>query len=726
MQLARDSRTQAELIEEAIRGEPTTGGGGGGVGPFGQIDLMEQLRVLWRRKGLIVATTIILMVIATLIIFSLTPRYVATAYVEINPRQSKIVDFEAVLSGLPADSATMETEIQTISSRRSAKAVAERLDLKWDPEFNSALRPPSLWTQWMTALLRPDAETQAPIAGNSGEVSLLESSNADATISGAGGEVTATPQTAPEESGDKGIVESVRNTLADFLLPKVQTGLTTEELEEREEARVIDSILGRLSVAPEGRSRVITISAESESPRTAALIANTLADIYIVSQLEAKFEATKRASSWLNDRVADLRVEVETAERAVEAYREQSGLIQGGRDATLTSEEVSELNAQYVIERTRLAEAEARLRQVEKVQNSAGGIGTLSEVLDNPLIRDLRSQETNIERRISELSEEYGERHPTMISARTELRDLRAKIDIEAKKVIQGLRNEVAVARARSATLKQSLDEVKSEVARANTSEVQLRSLEREAQASRALLENLLQRSKETISQEDFLQADAGILSNAAIPKKAAFPRKGLLLALSLVISIMIGVLVAFIVDRFDYGFRSMEQIERMLGVTPLGLVPTIRSIRALGKSPADYIIDNPTSAYGEAIRSLHTNLLLSDVMRRPKVVLIASALPNEGKTSISLALTRLLAGVGQRVLIIDCDLRRPSVHKGMDLPAGPGIVECLTDQVMVEEAIQQDPKSDAHVLQAGSLPPSPPDLIDSMPMQKLLNMLSK
>ena len=179
------------------------------------------------------------------------------------------------------------------------------------------------------------------------------------------------------------------------------------------------------------RSRIVQVSFESESPKLAAAAANTIADFYIVAQLEAKFEATKRATRWLNERVLELRKEVMSKERAIEEYRAESGLLQGSLDATLASEQISTLNTQYVLEIARLAETRARLRQADKLLKSPGGIESSGEVLQSTLILLLRGEEALVEREIAEMSEEYGERHPTLKSARAELQDLQTKIKVE-------------------------------------------------------------------------------------------------------------------------------------------------------------------------------------------------------------------------------------------------------------------------------------------------------
>jgi capsular exopolysaccharide synthesis family protein len=377
------------------------------------------------------------------------------------------------------------------------------------------------------------------------------------------------------------------------------------------------------------------------------------------------------------------------------------------------------------MELTRVAEAAARLKQVKVLLSSPEGLGSAVEVLESPLIQDLRRQESQTARRIAELSGEYGERHPTLLNARAELRDVREKIDLEVDRIVQRLRNEVAVARARAATLARSLEGAKKEIAVLNRSEVQLRAFEREAIASRTLLENLLERTKETISQESFQQADADIVSEATVPASPSSPKRRVIFLLVFVAAIMQGVFLAFVIDRLDLGFRSMEQVENLMGMTPLGLIPEVSTFTIVGKKLHDYILENPASAFAESIRSLYTNILLSDMAQHPKVILVTSAVPNEGKTVVALCLARLLSIAGRKVIVVDCDIRKPTVQKELGIQPGAGLSDFLAGEALLDEVIQEDEESGAHVLQAGTVVmQKSPEALDSRLMQILLKKL--
>jgi len=275
-------------------------------------------------------------------------------------------------------------------------------------------------------------------------------------------------------------------------------------------------------------------------------------------------------------------------------------------------------------------------------------------------------------------------------------------------------------------SLDASLEQHKREMAQLNQSAVGLRALELDANASRTLLEILLERTKQTTSQESFQQADANIVSYAVEPINPSFPRKSLILNLAFLLAITLGILLAFGIEHLDFGLRSGEQISRILGVKSLGLLPKVSKIASTGKAPHDYILSRPDSAFGAGIRTLFTNLLLTDLAQRPKVILMTSALPHEGKTTIILSLARLLATVNYRVVVVDCDLRNPTVHKKLGIESGPGLVECITSAVPIEDAIQEDKASGAHILAAGTFIHNSPEQLDSDLMQKLLRRLSR
>ena len=642
--------------------------------------LSELIERLWRHKWLLVTTVGLVTLAAAIYAAQATPRYAARATILVGVPRTNIADVETVLRGLQVNRVQLESEVQVLTSRSLVAKVVDKLDLVNEPEFNPRLRPPSrsLLRQWFPGIgLDP--------------LGWMPERWRVALSGGAG---SAEPPPPP----------------------------TPEEIEQQVRRAAVARVRSSLSVRIEGRSRVIEITARSLNPKWAAKLANTLADLYLVEQLEAKFEATRRAAAWLNDRVQDLRRQVEASERAVEEYRRERGLIEG-KDTTVTEQQVSEINTQLILARTKTAEAGARLRQIRSLLTSERGVESAAEVLASSLIQSLRERETDVTRRAAEMATEFGPRHPKMINVKAELDDIRERLKAEVEKIVHGLDNELEVARIREQTLDRNLENLKAEAAELNTFQGRLRVLEREAAANRTLFDTFLSRWKETGRQEEIQHADARIISYAEAPRRPFSPRKRRIVSVALGFSVFLGIFLVYLIEELDSGFRSSEQIESMTGYGVLSLVPLLTRLRLKRNQPVTYAMDKPASSFAEALRTLYTGILLSNVDTAPKSLLITSSLPEEGKTVISAAMARLLARSGRRVLLIDADLRRGQIAKVLDLPNEYGLVEILGGrQRSLDEAVQYDGVSGLHVLTTGgTVVPNPPDLLDSDRMRALL-----
>jgi succinoglycan biosynthesis transport protein ExoP len=640
---------------------------------IGTTDLELIGRALWRRKVLIGSTVIVLMALGYVLLMFLTPTYNATAYLMIDPGQTKIVDaIEAVVQGNSADTAAVQSEVTVLYSRELAQRVTAKLHLDQNPEFNTALQPPGL--------LDP---VLAPVRNAFGVAKLW-------ILSMAGGSPARTSYVDP----------------ADAL-----------------RALIVDNFLSQLAVATDGRSRIVSITFTSRNPETAAKVVNSLLDLYVLSQVERKFDAAKNDSRWLNDRIAELRQQVELLDAAVEKYRAEQGLIQNGQ-VMISTQEASDLGAQLALVRSQRAEAESRLAEIQSAMSKPDGIAAISAVLDSGLIQKLRAQEADVQRKVSDLSQKVGPKHPDLLSARAELGQIRAKIDVEVAKVVEGLKNAVVAARAREASLSESLDRAKSQAGQQNQSEVKLRALEREAAAGRTLLETFLQRAQETTNQQNYQHADAHIVSKADVPQRASFPNKTLLLAAEFVASCGIALLLAFLLEFLDYRCRSEEQVEQVLGVTSLGLVPSLKRAWCKGNRPSTYVMQHPASAYAESIRNLYTGLRLSNGDHLPRTILVASSLPREGKTTVVASLATSLAAAGLKTIVVDTDLRRRSIHLALGLSAEPGLVDHLRRRLPMESVIQHDNATGVDAITAGSPTNNAQDLLGTNQMKELLARL--
>lgn len=637
-------------------------------------DIPELFRRLWRRKRMIGAIAVICTMLVTVVLLLITPRYTGTAQIMlVQPPATNILDASQILAGMMPDTETVNSAIAVVQSRDLASRVVDKLELTQDPEFNPQLNP---LPEWLAALVDPR--------------SYLPASWAEALL-----------------------------------------GPSDEEISpiERERAnynKIVDNFLKRLDAGAAGQSRVITIKFQSESPGTAARVANAVAEEYISSQIERKFETTRAVNDWANKQIATLRQQVAEADAAVEEYRAKSGLVEGKGD-TLPSQEAADLSTQLVQARADRAEAEAKLSQIQQLAASPNGIETANAVLQSQLIQNLRAQEAQVEQTIADLSQTYGDRHPKMISARAQLHDLEKKIRIEIARIAKDYRNQVAVARAREASIGDALQKTKTQIGELNQADVRLRALQQEADTSRGLLDAFLTRYKQTGSEENFNQPDAVLISHATAPDKPSFPKKRILVALSIAAFGTLGAFIALLLEEFDRGVRSMGQVERLMGVRALGLIPTVNGVLGNQRRPEDYVVERPGSALSESLRGVHTALALSGSAQPPRTVMFASALPKEGKTSMAISYARLLAAGGRKVVVVDCDLRRSALCRRLGLRRKLGLADYIGGKAELDDILYPDKKSPAWIVPAGSPPAtSATDVLGSNRLAAFLGALGE
>jgi capsular exopolysaccharide synthesis family protein len=359
------------------------------------------------------------------------------------------------------------------------------------------------------------------------------------------------------------------------------------------------------------------------------------------------------------------------------------------------------------------------------VKNGTVGADAM-EVLNSPLIGKLREQETEIIRREADLSARYGDRHPSIINVRAELRDVRRQISQEINKIVGTLAQEVEISRARESSLQTNFLNLRDQASKTNNAEVKLRELEREAQANRTLYESFLARFKETAEQQDMQQPDARIIARADVPVDPSFPNKKLFVMLALFGSALVGVFIAIVVERLDNGFRSTEQVEQLTGLSGLGMVPAVGGRERLGSSPEDYLLRKPTSSFAESIRSVRTAILYSHVDKPPRAILVTSAVPEEGKSLLSLSLARSSAKAGQKVLLIDADLRRPKLTKLLNGRNDATLAELFAGQKTAEEVLNVDQESGLHFICGRAGMPNPQDMLASQHMRDFVRSVSQ
>lgn len=517
---------------------------------------------------------------------------------------------------------------------------------------------------------------------------------------------------------------------------------------------LIAAFEARLEAERIGLSSVIEITFNSRSPYRAAQIANTVAETYIADQLNAKFEANRRATTWLQERLRELGQQALTAERAVSAMKSQNNIVAAG-GKLMDDQQVTELNSRLVAARaqtsdalTRLNRFQATLRMNDAQTNNANASldASVSDTLNSPIINNLRQQYLEYARREAEWSGRFGRDHLAVVNLRTRMRDMRTSILDEVRRLAETSKSDYEVAKQRQEEVEKQLAQAVAQSRTTNSAESTIRELETSAKGYRSLYESFLQRYMGAVQQESFPITEARVISPASPPQSKSKPKTTLILALGLLGGLAVGTALGLLRDVMDRVFRTAAQVEAMLHIPCISLIPLLRDIEPIQLARKQQQPDKtfsprtimhrsgvfwaatemPLSSFAESIRSIKLAVDLNVTNTSNKVVGITSSLPNEGKSTIAAALAQLMAHAGARVILVDCDLRNPSLSRSLAPIASAGIVEVTSSRCSLEEAIWKDPKTNLDFLPAVKKTPlfHTSEILSSTPTKKLFDNL--
>jgi succinoglycan biosynthesis transport protein ExoP len=452
----------------------------------------------------------------------------------------------------------------------------------------------------------------------------------------------------------------------------------------------------------------------SISPEKAAKIANAIADAYIVDQLEAKYQATKRASVWLQDRIKELRTQATAAQRAVVAFKAKNNIVDtGGR--LMTEQQLAEVNSQLIMAKASTAEAKARLDRINDIMKQEIPDASVADALKNDTIIKLRGQYVDLAARAAEWAGRYGPNHLAVIRLRSQMREIRKNISDELSRIQQAYQSDYDIAKTREKSIKNSLENVVSETQLTNQAQVQLRELESNAQTYQAMYDNFLQAYMQATQQQSFPITEARLISAASRPLQKSRPRMLIVLGGSFAGGIILSFGFALFRELTDKVFRTSKQVEELLRTHCLTVLPAIKPSKARTNSaePRERIIarrdpmlwsvyDSPFSRFTECVRSIKVALDLNSALRENKVVGITSSLPNEGKSTVAANLAQLIAHAGGKVLLVDLDLRNPSLTRSLTSEAH-GLIDVISGKSTFERQACKDPETQLEFLPSGA-----------------------
>ena len=515
--------TTASAISSAIHpAEPEHG-----------LDLREAIGFLWRQWIFITSIIAAVLFVAAVYVFSETPRYTATAQVLLEIPQERAAKDDVVYSGVNLDFNTVESQLAIIKSSVFLQRVVEKLALISDPEFGSAVpetaQPPSLYARTRSSLV---AWIRSAFLGGSAA-------------------------SAPPLPKDEAVASRLTST--------------------------VQRLKGAITAARAGQGYVLAISVTSVDPVRAAKLANAVADGYVVEKLDARFEAAKRASAWLSDRLVELRKQLRDSEEAVAEFRAKHGFVQSGAaNVTLSQQQLSELNASVLTARADVAQKKARVDLLRSILEKGGSVQSLPDFPSSPVLETLNQQQAALSQKESDFARRYNVGHPLVVNVRGELADVQRAIAEErqrlAAKFAANVESEYELAKARSDSFERSFREATGQSNLDDKTAITLRELERTAAVNKSLFEDFLQRAKITQEQSTFEARDARVITPAMMPGAPSSPKKTQFMTLALIMGLFLGVGGAVAKDKLNGGFATPRQIEDMLQVPLLTSVNVMNS----------------------------------------------------------------------------------------------------------------------------------------------------
>lgn len=637
------------------------------------IDIRDYLHVILKRKWTIATFFIIVVLTVAVYSFTATPSYRATTRIVIETENPNLVSIQEVLSVDATRSDYYQTQYKIIESRNVAREVIRRLKLDQHPEFASVTGEDGGMRGWgVFRLVNATVDWIKGLLAQSGE----------------------------QDDGAEG--------------------------EDSIDSELVTEFIRRIGVNPIRNSRLVDVSMESEDPALAARMANELVRTYIDRNMETKLQAAKNAVKWLGDRINEERKKVEDSENELVHYKESHQIITdfAGESENITAQKLATLNAQVAEAEARRVTLETRYKQASDLAKNPAMLNSIPDVLSNDLIKEIKKMEVVLYKRMSELKKKYGRNHPQMVAINSELADLKKRKIIEIKSIINSLHNEYNLAAAKEKSLKDALAKQKAETLSLNKKAVQYGVLKRQAESSRQMYDLLIRRFKETSLTEEMKIGNIRIIDRAEVPTKPIRPRKKLNILLAMAIGLITGVFIAFFLEYLDNTIKAPDDVKTQLGIPFLGPVPLFAASNNSGQIPNVVTVYSPKAVASESFRGIRTGILYSSADSTPQTILVTSASPGEGKTSCASNIAAVMAQSGGRILLLDCDMRRPKLHRLFGVNPQVGLSSVLVKVGQLKNAIQPTGIKNLDIIPCGPAPPNPSEILGSDQMRTLLERL--
>ncbi|MEH6518311.1 MAG: polysaccharide biosynthesis tyrosine autokinase [Halioglobus sp.] len=640
------------------------------------IDLQHYWRIVRQSWMGILGLAIVVSMLTALSVMRVTPIYRASATILIESQQPNTVSIQAVYSMQYRSYQYFATQFEIIKNRDIAELAADKLDLWNHPTF------------------APRKIKADPVK-------------------------------------EEGFKWNVRGWISDLFITsadKIEAREQPVEVDPEELHRnsVINKLLAGLSIETVEYTQLGKIWFTSTDRRLAAQIANAVAEVYIQNQMDAKLKSTEEAGQWLSGRLGDLKINLEISQLALQEFRDKEDILDVAGGQTLGMQELNVLNSRLGEARKVRMETDIILQELDRAGSySIAELMSMPTVMRHPLVQSLAESMTQTQQNVANLSKRYGPEHPRMITAIARKNSVQAELREQLAQVATTLEAEYRVAQRNEQQLAQQLTASKQGVASLNRKEFRLRELERQVETDQRLYEMFFTRAKETAEGTGFQTAHARVVEKAVPPISAASQNKSRKVLMAFFLSAMLGAGLAILRDMLDNTLKSPDDVADRLHAPLLGALPDIRQKKSTVHRPYMGYLNDGKSNFAEAIRTVRTGLVLSGLEKPHKITVITSTNPGEGKSTVAINLAAALAQM-ETVLLIDADLRRPSVASAFELPSGsPGLSNVLAKSDELEACIHKT-EAGFDVLPAGIVPANPQEMLSTVRFKTLVNDLTK
>lgn len=503
-------------------------------------------------------------------------------------------------------------------------------------------------------------------------------------------------------------------------------GASFESIDDVRRAKLLKRFRDSLNVQLVPKTQLIEVRFRSKDPKLAARIVNALCDAYIERNFKTRYEATMKASDWLNKQLDDLRSNTEELQTKLSDYQRKTGILGTDESHNIVMSKLDELNKGLSTATADRIVKEARYRTALTTDPEL-----IASIVPESSLAVLRRQEADITAQYAQLSAKFGPAYPRVIQTQKELDQVHAAIAREVRNLGSRLENEYKASFVSEQMLSSALDQQKQEAYKMNRDAAQYAIMLRDVQASRDLYEDLLKKLKEAGITAGLKNTNVNIVDPASTPVEPAEPKLPLNLALGFLGGLFGGITLAFVVENVDNSIRTPDDVEAQCELPSLGIIPSIEAVKNWYKQslPAKLapvalpvVMSQPKSYTAEAFRSLRTSLLMGSVSAPPKVMVITSASAGEGKTTTACNSAIVLAQTGHKVLLVDADMRRPMLHTRMGVAGTTGLSACLAGMQDPDSLLRRVHLPNLFVLPAGKTPPNPSEMIASESMRQLLD----